>query len=42
MEILFEGRVFDADEAFEKKLVNRVVDDKNVEKEAYQICRINM
>ena len=36
MEILFEGRVFNAEEAFEKKLVNRVVNDKDVEKEAYK------
>ena len=40
MEILFEGRVFSAEEAFEKKLVNRVVDDKNVEKEAYRSAEL--
>ena len=40
MEILFEGRVFEADEAFEKKLVNRVVEDKNVEKEAYKSAEL--
>ena len=40
MEILFEGRVFDAAEAFEKKLVNRVVEDKNVEKEAYKSAEL--
>ena len=31
IEILFEGTVFGADEAFQKKLVNRVIDDKNVQ-----------
>ena len=36
MEILFEGRIFGADEALEKRLVNRVVKDKMVEKEAYK------
>ena len=36
MEILFEGRVFGANEALEKRLVNRVVKDKDVEKEAYK------
>jgi enoyl-CoA hydratase/carnithine racemase len=40
MEILFEGRVFSADEAFEKQLVNRVVDDKNVVKEAYKSAEL--
>ena len=30
MEILFEGRVFSAQEALEKRLVNKVVDDKEV------------
>ena len=34
MEILLEGRVFDAKEAFEKGLVTRVVPDEQVEKEA--------
>ena len=40
MEILFEGRVFSAEEAFEKKLVNRVVHDKDVEKEAYKSAEL--
>lgn len=34
LEILLEGRVFDADEAFAKGLVNRVVADSEVEREA--------
>ena len=34
LEILLEGRVFDAKEAFEKGLVTRVVPDDRVEKEA--------
>jgi enoyl-CoA hydratase/carnithine racemase len=34
LEILLEGRVFDAKEAFEKGLVTRVVPDDQVEKEA--------
>jgi enoyl-CoA hydratase len=33
LEILLEGRVFGADEAFEKGLVNRVVPDADVERE---------
>ena len=40
MEILFEGRVFSAEEAFEKKLVNRVVNDKDVENEAYKSAEL--
>ncbi|MBI3937423.1 MAG: enoyl-CoA hydratase/isomerase family protein [Betaproteobacteria bacterium] len=41
LEILLEGRVFDAREAFEKRLVNRVVADHEVEEEAYATaCRI--
>ncbi len=40
MEILFEGRVFGADEAFQKRLVNRVVNDKDVEKEAYKSAEL--
>ena len=40
MEILFEGRVFNAEEAYEKKLVNRVVNDKDVEKEAYKSAEL--
>lgn len=35
MEILLEGRVFDAKEAFEKGLVTRIVEDHEVEQEAY-------
>lgn len=34
LEILLEGRVFDADEAYRKGLVNRVVPDNKVEDEA--------
>ena len=40
MEILFEGRIFDAEEAFEKKLVNRVVNDRDIEKEAYKSAEL--
>ncbi len=39
LEILLEGRVFGADEAFQKGLVNRVVSDDNVEQEAYAAAR---
>ena len=35
LEILLEGRIFDADEAYAKGLVNRVVHDDAVEREAY-------
>lgn len=35
LEILLEGRVFDAAEALQKRLVNRVVADDQVEPEAY-------
>ena len=35
LEILIEGRVFDAAEALQKRLVNRVVADDQVEQEAY-------
>jgi enoyl-CoA hydratase len=35
LEILLEGRVFDAGEALHKRLVNRVVPDDQVETEAY-------
>lgn len=35
LEILLEGRVFDAEEAYRKGLVNRVVPDAKVEEEAY-------
>jgi enoyl-CoA hydratase len=33
LEILLEGRVFDADEALAKRLVNRVVEDSDMEAE---------
>jgi len=39
LEILLEGRVFEADEACRKGLVNRVVPDANVEQEAYATAR---
>jgi enoyl-CoA hydratase/carnithine racemase len=39
LEILLEGRVFDADEACRKGLVNRVVPDGKVEEEAYAAAR---
>jgi enoyl-CoA hydratase/carnithine racemase len=39
LEILLEGRVFDAEEAYRKGLVNRVVADDKVEEEAYSIAR---
>ncbi|MEE8506893.1 MAG: enoyl-CoA hydratase-related protein, partial [Kiloniellales bacterium] len=39
LEILLEGRVFDADEAFQKGLVNRVVADDNVAEEVYAAAR---
>jgi enoyl-CoA hydratase len=39
LEILLEGRVFDADEALRKGLVNRVVPDAAVEEEAYATAR---
>jgi enoyl-CoA hydratase/carnithine racemase len=39
LEILLEGRVFDADEAYRKGLVNRVVPDERVELEAYATAR---
>jgi len=35
LEILLEGRVFDAQEAYDKGLVNRIVPDAEVEREAY-------
>jgi enoyl-CoA hydratase/carnithine racemase len=35
LEILLEGRVFDAAEALQKRLVNRVVPDSDVEREVY-------
>lgn len=39
LEILLEGRVFEADEACRKGLVNRVVPDERVEEEAYATAR---
>lgn len=39
LEILFEARVFGAEEAFQKGLVNRVVADDKVEEEAYATAR---
>ncbi len=39
MEILLEGRVFDAAEALQKRLVTRVVADDQVEQEAYTTAR---
>jgi enoyl-CoA hydratase len=38
LEILLEGRVFDAAEALHKRLVNRVVEDTDVEREAYALA----
>ena len=38
LEILLEGRVFGAQEAFAKRLVNRVVADAEVEREAYAMA----
>ena len=39
LEILLEGRVFDAGEALQKRVVNRVVADDQVEAEAYAAAR---
>ena len=39
LEILLEGRVFGAAEALQKRLVNRVVADDQVETEAYAMAR---
>lgn len=39
MEMLLEGRIFDAAEALEKRLVNRVVPDTEVETAAYATAR---
>jgi enoyl-CoA hydratase/carnithine racemase len=39
LEILLEGRVFGADEAFAKGLLNRVVPDERVEEETYACAR---
>ena len=40
MEILFEGRIFSADEALEKRLINRVVNDDDVKKETYKSAEL--
>jgi enoyl-CoA hydratase/carnithine racemase len=39
LEILLEGRVFDAQEALRKRLVNRIVPDAKIEEEAYATAR---
>ena len=39
LEILLEGRVFDAEEAYRKRLVNRVVADDRVEAESYALAQ---
>ncbi len=39
LEILLEGRVFDAAEALQKRLINRVVADDQVEAESYATAR---
>jgi enoyl-CoA hydratase/carnithine racemase len=39
LEILLEGRVFDAREAFEKRLVTRIVPDDKVTAETYETAR---
>ena len=39
LEILLEGRVFSADEAYQKRLVNQVVADDQVESESYALAR---
>ena len=39
LEILLEGRVFDAAEALAKRLVNRVVADADVERETYALAQ---
>ena len=39
LEILLEGRVFDAQEALQKRLVNRVVPDDQVEAEAFATAK---
>ena len=40
MEILLEGRIMSAKEAYDKSLVNRVVPDSDVEKEAYKTAAL--
>ena len=40
MEILLEGKIMNAKEAYEKNLVNRVVPDSEVENEAYRSAEL--
>ena len=40
MEILFEGKIMGAKEAYEKNLVNRVVSDSEVETEVYKSAEL--
>jgi enoyl-CoA hydratase len=40
MEILLEGKIMSAKEAYEKNLVNKVVPDEDVEKEAYKTAEL--
>jgi len=40
MEILLEGRIMNSKEAYEKNLVNRVVEDSDVEVEAYKTAEL--
>ena len=40
MEILLEGKIMNAKEAYEKNLVNRVVSDSEVENEAYRSAEL--
>jgi enoyl-CoA hydratase len=40
MEILLEGRIMSAKEAYEKNLVNRVVEDSKVEEESYKTAEL--
>ncbi len=39
LEILLEGRVWNADEAFAKKLITRVVSDDKLDRESYETAR---
>jgi enoyl-CoA hydratase len=39
LEILLEGRVFDAHEALQKRLINRVLPDADVERETYALAQ---
>ncbi len=40
MEILLEGKIMNAQEAYEKNLVNRVVEDSKVEEETYKTAEL--